>query len=125
MAINYEIESAGELLKVKTSGIDESKEEVMAYGFGILEAAIKNGATKVLCDERDLVYNLSLTDTYQLAKLAAQEAKQLSKIAVVCASQYLESGEFYETVAQNRGLVILLTDDMEKAKTWLEKKSWF
>lgn len=120
MAINYKYEQKDKILMVSTSGKDESLEEVLEYARNILGLALKLNCTHVLCDERQLEYNISFIDTYELAEAASKEARSLRKIAIVCDPKYLKDGGFFETVAQNRGLIIFMTSDYEKALEWLD-----
>lgn len=121
MAINYEYKIEQKTLKVLSKGKDEDLKEVENYAREILEIALKNDCTMVLCDERQLEYSLSVLDTYTLAEGASKEARALRKIAIVCNKKFLEYGKFYETVSQNRGLVVLATSDYDQATEWLNR----
>lgn len=120
MAISFQYEVSGDLLEVITRGKDESLQEATDYAREVLGLAIHHACKRVLCDERELVYHLSTIDTYQLAETASREARQLRKIAIVCAPEFVEEGKFYETVAHNRGLVVLVSTDYQQALDWLE-----
>ena len=119
MAIIFEIENTNKYLKVVTKGNDESMEEVLRYAGSILTSAIEFQSRKILCDERNLVYEISTLDTYLLAEKAAKHSKHLIKIAIVCKTEYLKDGKFYETVASNRGLTVRVTSDIDEAEKWL------
>jgi len=120
MAIHYQTEVHGNLLKVITTGEDESLEEVMDYAHTIINEAVKAGIIKVLCDERNLIWKLSTFDTFQLAEDTSMLAPKVAKIAIVCNAKYVEEGRFYETVATNRGLTIRVLSDIDEAERWLE-----
>jgi hypothetical protein len=122
MAITYTYTVENELLKVTTQGKDESFQDAVNYARGILVDSIQNECSMILCDERNLEYNLSVVDMFKLAEGASKEAKNLKKIAIVCKEEYLEEGKFYENVSSNRGLTVLVTSDMHHAKKWLESK---
>jgi len=85
----------------------------------VLEKALQNGCTKIFCDERGLEYSLSFIDTYQLAEAASQFGRRLKKVAIVCDPKYAKEGGLFETVANNRGLAVVLTSDYEQALEWL------
>jgi hypothetical protein len=72
---------------------------------------------KILADLRKTNSVLNLSQRYQLGVLAADILRGL-KIAVVYHSD--ENNQFAESVATNRGLPAIITDDMEAAKRWLE-----
>lgn len=122
MSIDYKYKIDQDVLLVVASGNDDSLEEVGNYARNILITALQNECTRVCCDERNLQYTLSAYDTYELAKAASKEAKPLKRIAIVCDPKYLNNGKFYETVAQNRGLTVLMTDDYDHAIKWLGKE---
>lgn len=61
-----------------------------------------------------------MSDTFKLAEKASKYARGLARIAIVCDAKFLESGKFYETVASNRGLRILVTSDYSAATQWLK-----
>jgi hypothetical protein len=120
MAISFEHNIEGNTLKIKAHGYDESIADVEEYGFAILSLVIQNGCRHVLCDERDLEYRLSTSDTFDLAEVAAREAKQVEKIAVICDKRFMNEAAFYETVAQNRGLTIRVSADEKSIMEWLK-----
>jgi hypothetical protein len=119
MAISYEFEIEGDLLKVSTRGKDDHLQDVQSYGMAVLEKALQSECTKIFCDERELEYKLSFVDHYQLAEVASQYGRVLKKIAIVCDQKFVKEGEFFETVAKNRGLSVFLTADYEQALDWL------
>lgn len=120
MAIEYQIQVQGSLLVVVAKGADESFEQATTYSAAVIEAAISSQCKKILCDERQLDYQLSTFEIFNLAEYASQYAKHVVKIAIVCNSKHLNDGKFYETVSRNRGMIIRVTSDFEEAKRWLE-----
>lgn len=120
MAISFKIESRDQFLTVVTRGKDENLKQVEAYSAAVIEAAIKNKSKKILCDERELEYSISVADTYKLAEAASKYAVNVLKIAIVCDAKNLVDGKFYETVALNRGLLVRVTDDIDEAINWLK-----
>jgi hypothetical protein len=117
--INYRIEYEGDILHVIARGRDENLQEVTGYGMAIIEAANLHQTKKVLCDERELEYAISVFDTFELAEAASKFAPRVAHIAIICHPRHLEIGKFYETVAHNRGLQILVTSDFDEAVKWL------
>ncbi|MGB0432250.1 MAG: hypothetical protein ACPGLV_17375, partial [Bacteroidia bacterium] len=96
-------------------------EEVTLYAMGVLKLAQTNNCTKVICNETELKYELSTIDTYELAEQASQHANSLKKIAIICHKSYAIDGRFFETVAKNRGLTVLVTHDSKLASNWLNE----
>lgn len=120
MAIKYKFEYEQDVLKVITEGKDENLDEVMDYAHAVLKEALIANKKKIFCDERHLEYTLSTIDTYELATKASDFAPKLKKIAIVCMSDYLEKGKFYETVASNRGLTVMVPSDYNNAVEWIK-----
>lgn len=119
MAIKYSFKVDHEILMVKASGKDGSLEEAQDYAKAIIDAAIKSNCTKVLCDESELVYTLSASETYELAQTTAFDAPKIARTAIITLPEYKEIVEFWETVALNRGLLIRVFFNIESAKKWL------
>jgi uncharacterized protein YlxW (UPF0749 family) len=84
MSIDYSFEIADDLLKIKAVGKDDDLEEVMNYGSSVIEAAVSNNSTKVLCDETELIYALRPTETFQLAEHISEKAPNIVRAALVC-----------------------------------------
>lgn len=119
MAIKTEFEVDHDLLIVTASGEDDSLEEVQAYARKIIETAIENNCSKIICDERNLIYLLSVSDTYELAKDTAFVAPKIAHTAIITLPEYKEIVEFWEMVALNRGLSIKVFYDKASALKWL------
>lgn len=119
MAIKYQIENQANYLKVVASGRDDSLKEVISYSDAVMSAALEFSCKKILCDERELEYALSVSDTFELAEKVSLFASKLRKIAIVCNKDFLKDGKFYETVATNRGLFVRVTSDYDEAIAWL------
>jgi len=83
MAIQYSTETEGSLLRVKSAGFDENLAEVRQYSMAILEAALANNSTRILCDETELEYKLGIIDTFELARAMSELAPKVFKIAIV------------------------------------------
>lgn len=121
MAIEYEFHTEGDILLVKTSGFDENLQDVMEYGLAIIQAARESGAERVLCDERELEYQLNTFDTYESAEFIASQAPQIAKVAIVCSPDVQADADFWETVAVNRGMRVRMFLDLEKARRWVSQ----
>lgn len=120
MSIAYTIKSEGELLTVEASGVDDSAEEVMAYGAAVVDAAVEAKSRHILCDERNLMYRLRLTQTFEAANFIAAYAPRVARTAIVCKSECMSDAKFWETVVGNRGLLVRVFDNLATARGWLE-----
>jgi hypothetical protein len=119
MAITFEMKVEDDVLFVTARGRDESTEEVLEYGKSLIEKAAEAGVTHVLCDERQLEYALDTMQIFESARQIANMASRVAKVAIVCNPEDVEDGLFWETVAVNRGLLVSMGTDMDRAKAWL------
>lgn len=119
MAIKYAFICENHFLRVIASGKDDDLEQVQEYGMAVIKAAVENDASKVLCDERELEYTLGTFDTYESARIIAEAAPNIVKVAIVCKSENIGDAKFWETVATNRGLHIRIFNNIEDAQAWL------
>lgn len=119
MSITYSFRNEGDTLFVQASGVDDSLDDVLAYGAAVIEKALLHRATRILCDERQLIYRLTTLDTFAAAEFIAREAPHIARIALVCAPHQFADAAFWENVAVNRGLSVCAFKDPERAKAWL------
>ena len=119
MAIEFHCTIENTLLLVKTSGYDESLEEVQQYGLALIQACQEHGVTRVLCDESELEYRLGTLDIFESAAFMSQAAPEVARAAIVCNPRHAADAQFWETVAVNRGLQVRFFPDIEKARAWL------
>lgn len=119
MSIIIDFKVFDDILKVTASGKDESVEEVKDYGIKVIEQAITSNCRKILCDERELEYNLSTIDTFESAKFISENAPKVAKAALVCNHKNLPDAKFWETVSFNRGLTVKVFTSIEEAESWL------
>ena len=122
MAIHYEIQADGDLLKVKASGMDENLAEVTAYGAAIIQAAQQHNTRRILCDETDLIYKLNVIDNFEAARFIAERVPCVVKVAIVCKPDSFSDAQFWETVAVNRGLLVKMFKDPTEANAWLQAR---
>ena len=120
MAIDYSFAADGDLLVVRASGVDESPDEVEAYGMAVIEAAVTNASHRVLCLEGALEYRLGTLDTYRVGSSIAERAPRVARVAVVCAPASLGDARFWEDVTSNRGLRAAVFTDEAEARRWLD-----
>lgn len=104
---------------MKTSGFDESADEVQAYGLAVADAAKAAGVALVLCDERALDYRIPMGDSFELAKLIAGATRGATRVGIVCAPQHFAAGDFWASVAANRGMKVRIFTEMDAGTTWV------
>ena len=121
MSIFYSFQIENDILLVKTTGSDESLEEVQKYGLAIVDKCLENNINKVLIDETELEYKLSTIDTYALAEFLSLQLPRLGRAALVCDERSLKDAQFFETVVSNRGLQINVFTSKEEARDWIQE----
>jgi len=119
MAIQYTFDQEEDLLIVRTRGVDKSLLETSDYNRAVKQEAERRGCTRILADERELEYRLSVIETYQLAEDLVELVESLSKIAVVTHANNQEAAEFWENVAANRGVRARVFYHIEQAREWI------
>ena len=119
MSIQFTKRMDGDTLFIRASGFDENLEEVEAYAAKIIEAALRFGATRVLCDETGLEYRLGTVDTYEAGKFLSAHAPKVARIAIACNPAFIADARFFENVVVNRGLSLAMFTDIESARSWL------
>ena len=120
MTIHKTFEVQGNLLFVTAWGKDDSIEDVIAYGQAIIEHAVQHNTSKVLCDERELVYAIKSFDTFKAAKTIAENAPKVAQVAIVTQPEQYDEALYWETVAINRGLYVHFFLSLDEARKWLE-----
>jgi len=120
MAIQYEMQINDNVLTVIAAGFDETLQQTFEYSHAVIQTAVEHGCTRILCDERNLEYRLSTIDTFELAKQVTHVAPKVAKIALVCNPMSFADGQFFETVAFNRGLSVQVFKNVADAQNWLD-----
>lgn len=121
MSITYLSEVKDDILIITANGKDEHAEMVIEYGRSVIQLVIESGVRRVLCDERNIEYNLGIIDTFEAARQVAEHAPKVGRIAIVCRPEFMKTGKFWETVAVNRGLHVRMYTDIELARAWLDE----
>jgi hypothetical protein len=118
------VKISGKISLISKSGWGEIKSALI----NVVNRAKKTDIYKLLIDCRDFSGTLSTFDRFLLAvffvrensKLINKQMHQL-KISFVVNESLMDPQRFGETVARNRGLYGLVTDNIEEAIHWLEQ----
>ena len=121
MAIHYSFFPEEGFLRVKATGRDENLNEVIEYGMAIINKALEINATRILCNEVELEYELSTVSTFTAGKFISEHAPKVAKVAVVCNIRFLPDARFWEDVTHNRGLQTGVFTDIAEAEAWLNE----
>ncbi len=119
MAIQYNMDAEGDILRVKVWGEDDDLEDVLSYNQDVAQFAHQKSIRRILSDERELTYAISEIDTFELGEALAELARGLEKLALVVSRDNYEDARFWETTVRNRGIPARVFLDMEKAEKWI------
>lgn len=119
MAIEHTFKTENEVLIVTSVGIDDSLDEVLFLNEAILREAIKCGYRKVLSDETQLIYDLSITETFIVGDTLSKNIRFIEKIALVVSDNQEEMAIFWENVTVNRNVKAKVFVKYEDAMDWL------
>jgi hypothetical protein len=123
MKLQYEIRQAADHTWVDVVGefdLVESKQMLAA----VIDAAVAHNQNKVLLDCREVKGTPSTFERLELADSVARLYHQercgaILRFAIVGVEPMVDPDRFGQTVAQNRGLPIRITTDMQEALAWL------
>jgi hypothetical protein len=121
MAIKHTFKTEDEILIVTSVGTDDSLDEVLNLNEAILQEAIKCGYRKVLSDERLLIYDLSIIETFMLGDTLSKRIRFIEKIALVISDNQEEMAMFWENVTVNRKVKAKVFVKYDEAVEWLLK----
>jgi len=119
MTIDFRISVEDEFLKVDSFGSCEDFYQLQEYVLAIHQAAVSNSRTKVIVNESQLEYKLTTVETFGSGRFVSRIAPREVKIAVVCKLEGWNNTKFWETVAVNRGVMVKIFIDQDKAEKWL------
>lgn len=119
MAYSWTFHFQSPILEVKAVGKEEHFDEAKNYAFAVHDAIIENGACGVMCDERELKYNLSLIDTFKLAQGALDHYSGIKAIAIVASPAQHTEVKLYCTYLNVNGISAHSFLQPEDARSWL------
>ena len=135
--MDYTIEVRKSYIYVKISGQisltnPSGWRKIKSARLNVVDSIKKNNIYKLLIDCRDLSVKLSMINRFLIANFFVEEnlkliagQSPLIKITFVGNRSLIDPGKFGETVARNRGLHGLVTDNMQEALQWLEQDTPF
>jgi hypothetical protein len=131
--MNYTIEVRESYIYVNVSGQVSLKSrsgwgEISSALEDVVNTAKNNNVFKVLVDGRGISGKFTTMDRFLVAVFFVKENSRLfagrlrpMKISFLADKSIIDPKKFGETVARNRGLRGLVTDNMQEALQWLEQ----
>lgn len=123
MPYDLTIEKKGDFLWVTATGT-RSLETVLAMSKDIFAACAKNKVSKVLIDVRPLEGRLKTMEAYEVSDQhfpKIQDRRVITRAALVDLGEFDHSYRFFENVAVNRGFILRIFSDPDKAVDWLNR----
>lgn len=120
MLDSLRIEPGGDYLHITFSGpfsIAAAKKSVDE----MVAACAREDCRKVLFDCRPMTGVLQVLDRFDMGEYGALTIPHAIKIAMLGREDQILPDRFFETVAQNRGLLLALFSEVSKAVEWLKK----
>jgi hypothetical protein len=123
MGINYQFAVEDNLLVVNACGVGDKLEEVKGFILSIVQTALEQNCSRVLCLEKDLEYKMGFIDLFKSAVFVATLNIPIAggSLAIVCDEKYYNDLAFWENVVVNRGLIMRAFTDSAEAREWLKK----
>jgi len=107
-----------------TASGTRSLQTVLDITKDIIAACAESRIKKVLLNVCALKGRISTVDAYEIPARhfpAMRDRSTITQVAIVDLKQLEERDKFFENVAVNRGFVLRLFSDTEKALEWLNK----
>jgi len=122
--MNITITSAdkGDYTLITSVGVLESREDLFRHAELVYQEISKYGKHKILIDDTETRLPLNRLYYYDQKHFFSEGLPpeiRVFKIAVVISPEFKEIGEFWETVAVNRGFEYHSFISMEEAQSWL------
>lgn len=93
-------------------------DRLLAVGSFIADACSKRKAGRALADARRMTGDLSITEWYTLGT-AFEQSWPGVRLAIVDRADRILPDRFLQTTARNRGINVLVFDDLPPALDWL------
>ncbi len=93
-------------------------DRLLAVGQAIADTCSARKAGRALADARRMTGDLSITEWYQLGS-AFEATWPGVRLAIVDRADRLLPDRFLQTTARNRGINVLVFDDLQAALDWL------
>ncbi|OGN90983.1 MAG: hypothetical protein A2Z70_02040 [Chloroflexi bacterium RBG_13_48_17] len=130
--MNHTIEVRETYIYIRVSGQISLKsqfgwQEIKSALADAVDSVRKNNIFKLLVDCRDISGRFSIMDRFLLAAFFVKENSKFMatklhplRVTFVLNKSIIDPWKFGETVARNRGLFGLVTDDIQEALQWLD-----
>ncbi|QSE96334.1 hypothetical protein [Fulvivirga lutea] len=117
----YSFEQRDNYLLIKASGIKNSTHQLLEGSRNVLELAIKFECNNILCDYREVQFDLNLSEAFNLVRIYENQLKEFKelRIAGLVADRYFELADFWEKISRKRGFDNKAFTTFDDAEEWL------
>ena len=121
MAIDVDIKIHQDLLIIIASGVENNIKDSENYISTMLQAAVDTQCEKILCDERNLQYDLDIEEAMGLADYINSYAPNVGKTAIVCNAIYKDDVNQWVKELQKEGHDLFFFTDYDEAYKWVNE----
>lgn len=121
MTVYTEIKPQDGYVLLVPIGTMQSTEEAQEYGERMFQAALDNGTSKILLDERRLKDEEDTYTAYEVSEsdTLSEMREKGFRIALISNADNYEINQVWETMMQNRSINLKVFLDKTKALAWL------
>lgn len=118
-------EKRDDYLYFKAIGERNNLSDVVSGSTRLYETAQKLNESHILADYRELIFNVPITEAYNLVRVYENKHPRFYDTALVCVTNpmNLELIKFWVSVSRKRGFNTNVFLTIEEAEEWLKKQS--
>ncbi|QJB58236.1 hypothetical protein [Pseudodesulfovibrio sp. zrk46] len=122
MAIKYEIIQEDGYIRIVTTGVLKSIDDLIQYGTLMYDQAIAAGIPRILLDEENMEDAAEASTIYRWCEheVVAMTAAAGIRIAGICTAENFECNKVFETMLQNRSYNFKVFQNEQEAVAWLK-----
>jgi len=122
MPATYEYEVKNGYAQATTQGTISTMDDVMTYVQSLIEDTNRMDMNNLLLDHRKVTGDLDTLKSFNFAVKVTNKVVGMRalRLAIVAHRERMEFLKFFETAAQNRGMMVVGFDSMEEALRWIK-----
>lgn len=122
MAVKYEAIQEDGYIRIVTTGVLKTLDELIEYGTFMYNQAMSSGILRILLDEENMEDAADASTIYKWCEhdIVAKTATAGIRIAGTCSAENFECNKVFETMLQNRSYNFRVFMDENEAIEWLK-----
>ncbi len=118
--IDFSLTQTDDIIYIKAKGSVVDVKDFEDYAMRMHEVVMTTGLRKIIVDESEADYQLSMIESYETGVLVSERSPTNLKVAVITTDEGLEQAKFWENVTVNRGIRAAVFLTKEEAEQWLQ-----